>query len=84
MGLTQQRQPIGGHSRYAVNLADLAKPVKESQKQHKLKATAPTPQDNYIDNGNNDAAMESDAQKEKKDTHRCDRNLQVAEVGKGV
>src|SRR5258706_4472756 len=33
-GPTQQKQPPGGRNRHAINLADLAKPANESQKQH--------------------------------------------------
>ena len=41
VGPTQQKQPPGWRSRHAVNLADLPKPVKQSQKQHKTKTNNP-------------------------------------------
>lgn len=45
VGPTQQNQPPGGRNNHAVNLADLVKSAKESQKQHKTKTKNPRPQD---------------------------------------
>ena len=56
VGPTQQKQ-LPGH---AVNLADLARPAKESQMQHKTKTQNPIPRDDDTNNRDSEAAMEFD------------------------
>ena len=60
VGPTQQRQPPGGRNRHTAKLADIAKPAKESQKQGKRKAQAPTPKDNDTYDEEGEFEMESD------------------------
>ena len=56
-GPNQQKQPPGRRNTDVVKLADLARPAKESQMQHKTKAT---PQDDNTNNGDSEAAIEFD------------------------
>src|SRR5258706_16193424 len=51
-----EKQPPGGRNRHSINLADLAKPAKESQKQHWTKNTDPTPQNDDTNSRDSDCA----------------------------
>ena len=58
-GPTQQRKPLGGRSRHTAKLADIAKPVKISQKQNKKKPLPPNLQDDDMINEEGEEELES-------------------------